>query len=385
MERVILHMDMDAFYASVEQMDDPSLKGKPVMVGGTSDRGVVSAASYEARAFGVHSAMPIFQARKQCPHGIYLPVRMKRYKEISGRVMEVLKGMTPLVEQISIDEAYMDFSGTERIWGTPVEIGGMVKAEIRKATSLTCSIGIAPNKFLAKIASDMEKPDGLTIIPTDEIPRVVASLPIGKVPGVGQRTAERLKRLGVLNLGDVRNVPEALLLKKVGSFARRLMAYASGMDPSPVRPHHDVKSISSENTLPANTEDREVLKRYLRAQSEIVGRRMRRASVRGTTVTLKLKDADFRQTTRSTTLDHPIQSSNEIYRQVLKLLTGTQAVGAYRLVGVGVSNLVPQASTSRQLSLFKRDPGKDQAWEEVERAMDRIRERFGEDAIKRGG
>ncbi|UCB51385.1 MAG: DNA polymerase IV, partial [Deltaproteobacteria bacterium] len=190
MSRVILHIDMDAFYASVEQTDNPSLKDKPVIVGGTSNRGVVSAASYEARKFGIRSAMPIFQAKQRCPDGVYLPVRMDRYQEVSRQVMDILKRFSPLVEQVSIDEAYMDISGVDKLLGLPRDIGLEVKRSIREITSLTCSIGIAPNKFLAKVASDLDKPDGLTIIPPANVPPFIKKLPVEKVPGVGKKMVQ---------------------------------------------------------------------------------------------------------------------------------------------------------------------------------------------------
>ena len=198
MERVVLHIDMDAFYASVEQLDHPELRGKPVIVGGSSNRGVVSAASYEARKFGVRSAMPIFQAKKRCPDGIFVPVRMNRYKQMSDQVMEILEKYSPTVEQVSIDEAFLDLSGLERLHGSPEQIARRIKDEIRSALSLSCSVGIAPNKFLAKVASESNKPGGMTIIPSREAGAVARSLPVGKVPGVGKKTVDRLARLKVI-------------------------------------------------------------------------------------------------------------------------------------------------------------------------------------------
>ncbi len=208
MQRMVLHIDMDAFYASVEQLDQPELRGKPVIVGGSSNRGVVSAASYEARKFGVRSAMPIFQAKRKCPQGIFVPVRMARYKEMSNQVMAILERYSPIVEQVSIDEAYLDITGLERLQGSPERIALRIKEEIRRTTSLTCSIGIAPNKFLAKVASEANKPDGLAIIPTQEAAEVAQRLPIGKVPGVGKKTVDRLSKLEVINLGDLLGTAE---------------------------------------------------------------------------------------------------------------------------------------------------------------------------------
>jgi len=385
MNRVILHIDMDAFYASVEQMDNPTLKGRPVIVGGTSHRGVVSAASYEAREFGVRSAMPIFKAKQRCPDGVYLPVRMNRYQEVSRQVMEILKRFSPLVEQVSIDEAYMDISGVDRLLGLPIDMGLEVKRSIRETTSLTCSIGIAPNKFLAKVASDLHKPDGLTIIPPEKVPKFIEKLPIEKVPGVGKKTVQTLHKMKVLTLGDVQNLSERELLKKTGKFGERLLALSRGIDETPVLAHMASKSISSEKTLSVDTNDKEILKKRLLIQSEMVGKRAREKGVKGTTVTLKLKRADFTQLTRRVTIEEATHSTNTIYEQGLKLLAQVKAPTKFRLIGIGLSNLVPVADIPRQLSLFGKTEPNDRSWENVERAMDAIKERFGRDAIKRGG
>ena len=385
MNRVILHIDMDAFYASVEQMDNPALKGKPVIVGGTSNRGVVSAASYEARKFGIHSAMPIFQAKQKCPEGIYIPVRMNRYQEVSRQVMEILRGFSPLIQQVSIDEAYMDISGVDKLLGGPRDIGLEVKNRIRETTSLTCSIGIAPNKFLAKVASDMDKPDGLTIVPPEKVPQFIDRLSIERVPGVGKKTVRTLNRMGVLTLGHIQRFSEHELLRKTGKFGERLWKLSRGIDETPVVPHRASKSISSERTLAVNTNDREVLKRQLLIQSEIVGKRAREKGVGGSTVTLKLKRADFTQMTRRVTIEKATNSTNTIYEEGLKLLDQVKSSRKFRLVGIGLSNFVPLEEVSQQLSLFGKTEPLDRSWEDVEKAMDTIKERFGRDAIKRGG
>jgi DNA polymerase-4 len=384
MNRVILHIDMDAFYASVEQMDHPSLKGKSVIVGGPSNRGVVCAASYEARKFGVRSAMPIFQAKQKCPNGVYLPVRMARYQQLSREVMDILAEFSPLVEQVSVDEAYMDISGIDRVLGPPKKTGFQIKQRIRETTSLTCSIGIAPNKFLAKIASDMEKPDGLTLIEPKEVLPFIATLPIRRVPGVGEKTVGRLGELGIHMLGDVQKIREPLLLERTGKFGRRLLNLSKGIDESPVVPYSEPKSISSEETLDKDTNDMDVLKKVLLIQSELVGRRARGKGLMGTTVTLKLKRADFRQMTRSVTMEEPTSSSNAIYEQIVKLLEGVK-VSKFRLVGVGLSNLVSTEESIKQLNLFQGVAPTKKPWAEAEKAMDAIKERFGGDAIKRGG
>lgn len=378
-------MDMDAFYASVEQWDNPDLKGKPVIVGGMSHRGVVSAASYEARKLGVHSAMPIFQAKQKCPDDIYVPVRIARYREVSNEIMHILAAFSPLIEQVSIDEAYMDLSGGNKLLGSPREIGLQIKRGIKEATTLTCSIGIAPNKFLAKIASDLEKPDGLTIIYPKDIPQFTKNLPIKKVPGVGQKTVATLHKMGVYLLADVQRIGEHMLLEKTGKFGKRLWALAKGIDDSPVVPFTESKSISSEETFSVNTDDRDILKEYLLSQSEFVGRRARAKGLRGATVTLKLKQADFIQLTRSVTLEEPTNSSNSIYEQGLKLLERIKTRTKFRLIGLALSNLVPAEELSTQMNLFQRVDLKEKSWEEAEKAMDTIKEKFGKDAIRRGG
>jgi DNA polymerase-4 len=376
---------MDAFYASVEQMDNPALKGAPVIVGGTSNRGVVSAASYEARKFGIHSAMPIFQAKQKCPDGVYLPVRMKRYQEVSRQVMEILKGFSPLIEQVSIDEAYMDISGADKLLGLPRDIGLEVKGRIRGTISLTCSIGIAPNKFLAKVASDMDKPDGLTIVPPEKVTHFIDRLSIEKVPGVGKKTVRTLNKMGVFTLGHIQQLSEHELLEKTGKFGQRLLRLSRGIDETPVVPHIASKSISSERTLSVNTNDREILKKQLLIESEIVGRRAREKGVGGTTVTLKLKWADFTQVTRRVTLEEATNSTNTIYEQGVKLLDQVKTSAKFRLIGIGLSNFVPLEDMPKQLSLFGKTGPWDRSWEDVEKAMDTIKERFGRDAIKRGG
>ncbi|MBU2498531.1 MAG: DNA polymerase IV [Proteobacteria bacterium] len=384
MKRVIVHVDMDAFYASVEQRDDPSLMGRPVIVGGTTNRGVVSAASYEARRFGIHSAMPIFEAKRKCPEGAFLPVRMGRYKQVSRSVMTVLEGYSPLVEQVSIDEAYVDISGLDRLHGSPKAIASKIKMNIKMMTSLTCSVGVAPGKVFAKIASDMHKPDGLTFIDPENLPLIIRNLPIKKVPGVGHKTAQRLRKLGVSTLSDIGTIPLTALLKEMGRFGTRLLRLSEGVDDSPVAPFNQAKSISSEETLPTNSADPNILKQELLAQAERVGKRLRDGGYKGGTVTLKLKRSDFTQIMKSITLEEPTCSTNAIYHEARKLLGEYEGSGEFRLIGVGVSNLSPVHEIPRQLSLFDGADLKAKSWKEVEKAMDTINERFGGDAIKRG-
>ena len=384
MERIVLHIDMDAFYASVEQLDHPELRGKPVIVGGSSNRGVVSAASYEARKFGVRSAMPIFQAKKRCPQGIFVPVRMHRYKEMSNRVMEILEKYSPVAVQVSIDEAYLDLTGLERLHGSPEQIARRIKEEIRRLTSLSCSVGIAPNKFLAKVASETNKPDGLTIIPSREAAKVAQSLPVGKIPGVGKKTVDRLEKLKVITLGDLLTRPETVLLKAVGKFAYTLLEFAKGTDDSAVVSHTDAKSISSEETFEENTNDFEVLRKELLVQAEEVGRRLRRNELRGSTVTLKLRRADFVRITRSISFSEPTDSTKAIYGRALGLLEAVDLSEKFRLIGIAVSGFGRTQGAAAQLNLFGGESRRGESWREVEKAMDSITEKFGHEAIKRG-
>jgi len=384
MERVVLHIDMDAFYASVEQRGRPELRGLPVIVGGTSRRGVVSTASYEARKFGIHSAMPIFEAKRRCPQGVFLPVRMERYKEVSSLIMEILNSFSPLVEQVSIDEAYLDVSGVARLYGSPKSIATKIKEEIKKATSLTCSIGIAPNKLLAKIASDTQKPDGLTIIPPDKVHSIVREIDIEKVPGVGRKTCQRLASLGVRKLGDIRKLGEKELLKEIGTFGLKLLDFSKGIDSSPVLPYTEAKSLSSEETLEKDTNNFEVLKRELLSQAEIVGRKLRSNGLKGSTVTLKLKRSDFSLSVKSLGLPRPTNSTELLYRSGVRLLKESDLSEKFRLIGLGVSRLSSIEEGEKQLNLFEILEPEAGSWKAVEKALDTIREKFGDGAIKRG-
>jgi DNA polymerase-4 len=379
---MIIHIDMDAFFASVEVLDNPDLKGRCVVVGGRSKRGVVAAASYEARKFGIHSAMPMFQARQRCKELVIVPPRRRRYKEISAKVMAIFKEYTPLVEPVSIDEAFMDVSACRRLWGSSEEIGQDLKRRVLTEVHLTCSVGIAPNKFLAKIASDMDKPDGLTVIRPEHVAAFVDTLPIGKVPGVGRATQGVLDSLGIRTLGDVNAHPEETLVRRLGKYGRRLASLARGCDPSPVNPHAPAKSVSSELTLPENTADREVLARYLLQQSEDVARQLRKHAVRAKTITLKVKHDDFKQATRSRTLPRPVRSSQTIYREACRLLDAYRLTGKLRLIGVGGSGLVAENLPS-QIGLFEKEDAEQDRWEKVDAALESIRVKYGKEVVKK--
>lgn len=378
-KRRIMHLDMDAFYAAVEQSDNPELRGKPVIVGG-SMRGVVCAASYEARRYGVHSAMPVFQARKLCPQGIFLPVRMERYKEASRIVMEILRGISPLVEQVSIDEAFADITGTERLHGPPVELAQRVKDTVREAVSLTCSIGIAPNRLLAKICSDFKKPDGLTIIEEEQVKDFLQKLPVGKIPGVGQKTGEDLKMLGIVFASDILRFSAGFWTKKFGKWGNSLYEKAQGLDNSPVEPHCTPKSISAERTLPEDTESIAELEKVLMAQAEEVGLELRKLGFTARTVTLKIKLSDFQVSARSRTLPEPFDTTEVLFNAGRRLLGDLKLRRRVRLIGIGVSNL---CSGPRQMTIggVGDETGRQKR---LDRALDLIRDRFSGDTVVRG-
>ncbi|MCE5244363.1 MAG: DNA polymerase IV [Syntrophobacteraceae bacterium] len=378
MVRRVMHVDMDAFYASVEQSDRPELKGKPVIVGG-GRRGVVSAASYEARKFGIHSAMPIFQAQRLCREGVFLPVRMERYREVSRRVMAILSEVSPLVEQISIDEAFIDITGTESLHGPPRVLAAHVKRAVMEHTSLTCSVGIAPNRFLAKIASDMNKPDGLTVLEEEDVPRLLATLPVGRLPGVGEKSARKLAEVGVVVAADVLRHPLDFWIRRLGKSGATLFEHARGIDPSPVVPDGDPKSVSAEDTFPGDTANVGKMEQWLLMQAESVGHSLRRDGFKGKTITLKVKFADFRLITRSRTIHDPTDCTQEIFETASGLLRDLKIATRVRLIGVGVSNL---CRGPRQTCLFPDAASIRHA--RVDRALDAVREKFGNDVLKRG-
>lgn len=387
---MICHVDMDAFFAAVEQMDDPSLAGKCVIIGGVSDRGVVAAASYEARQFGVRSAMPVFQAKKLCPEGVFLRPRRGRYNQVSEMVMTVLGTFSPVLEQVSIDEAFLDLAGCEGLFGPYGSIGAAIKDKVRRDVGLSCSVGIAPLKFLAKIASDMDKPDGLRVIPEEEVQDLINALPVSKVPGVGPVTAKALERMGIGFLGDAGRVDLKTLVARLGRFGYRLHELSAGIDRSRVIPVHAVKSISSEETLESDTMDMRVLENLLLKHAEDVGRQVRKKKVLAKTIFIKLKDSDFKQITRQAQLAEPSQSAEIIYRAALKLLRACGLHKPVRLAGLGVSDLV-SSDTPVQQSLFEASGfeglGNDlsgkaiKKWEQVGETVDAISERFGPGAI----
>lgn len=376
----IIHIDMDAFYASVEVKDNPSLKGKPVIVGGNRKRGVVSSASYEARKFGVHSAQPIATAARLCPHGVFLPTRMSRYKEVSDLVFEIFHRFTPLVEPLSIDEAFLDVTGSTRLFGSPENIAIDIKKMIVEEIGITASAGVGPSKFIAKIASDLNKPDALTMVAHDQAREFLDPLPIGKLWGVGKATQKALSLLGVKTVGELSSLPADILEKKFGKHGIHLHLLAKGIDNRDVEPEREVKSIGNEETYAEDILDMEVIKKELLALAIKVAQRLRNEHVKGKTVTLKVKYKDFVQITRSVTLPETIDDGGVIYQSCCDLLKKTGAgKKPIRLLGVTVS-LPKSHQDQKQLPLFNEEPVSLKK-KNLNTAIDRIYEKFGEDKI----
>ncbi|MBI5523276.1 MAG: DNA polymerase IV [Desulfarculus sp.] len=369
---------MDAFYAAVEVLDRPELAGAPVIVGGGA-RGVVSAASYPARAFGVRSAMPLFEARRRCPQGIFVPVRMERYRQMSRRVMEVLGGFSPLLEQVSVDEAYLDLRGTPVLKAGPAAAGAAIKEAVATATGLTCSVGLAPLRYLAKIASDRDKPDGLTVVA--DVEAFLATVTLKEVPGCGAKARERLGALGLGRLIELRALGRERLERLLGAFGLRLWDLAHGRDPAGVELEREIKSVSHEETFARDIADRAALAAHLLNLAEKVSRRLRRYGLAGRTVTLKLRHQDFRLVTRRQSLPQPSDVTQEIYQAARELLVAYAPRGPFRLIGLAVSGLEPAGGG--QGGLFDRqEQAKAQA---LGRAEDLVCQRFGQDALRRAG
>ena len=380
--RVILHLDMDAFFAAVEVRDNPDLAGKPVIIGHPGPRGVVATCSYEARKFGVHSAMPSATAVRLCPEGIWVRGRMERYAEISQAIRKRMRECTPLVEPISIDEAFLDLTGIVESLEGGAGIGRELKAAIVQDHGLTASVGVAPNKFLAKIASDLEKPDGLVLFPAEAVQTRLWPMPVERLWGVGPKTGEKLKAGAVNLIADLAGSPESAIASLVGRrAARHLQALSRGEDDRPVVPTREAKSLSSERTYETDLADPDEIDRAFLARSEQVARELRKDSLVARTVHIKIRTGDFTTWTRATTLAEPtdlaeriVRAARELYMERIDL----QGKGV-RLLGVGVSHLVPAGSG--QPSLFP-DPEEERA-RKLARATDEIRNRMGEKSVTR--
>ncbi|MGK5443921.1 DNA polymerase IV [Micromonospora sp. URMC 105] len=374
----ILHVDMDAFFASVEVRRRPELRGRPVVVGGVGPRGVVSSASYEARRYGVRSAMPTMRARALCPHAVYLPPDFEQYTAASRAVMQIFRDVTPLVEPLSLDEAFLDVAGARRLFGPPAEIARRIRARVAAEQGLTCSVGVAPTKFVAKLGSTRAKPDGLLVVPADRVLEFLHPLPVAALWGVGERSAETLRRLGLTTIGDLAEAPYGMLRKAVGeASATHLHELAWGRDPRSVSPEHVEKSIGAETTFDADVADPLEIRRTLLALSEKVGTRLRRAGQVGRTVSLKVRLTDFRTVNRSRTLGVPTDTAREIFDTAWGLYTVLDPGERVRLLGVRVEGLTGATETPRQLTLGAPERG----WREAEAAADAAAARFGRSVI----
>ena len=380
---MILHCDMDAFYASVEERDRPELVGKPVIVGGSPDkRGVVAAANYVARKFGVHSAMPSATAHRLCPHGVYLPPRIGYYAEVSRQIRDIFQRFTPLVEPLSLDEAFLDVTGSEHLFGSAVEIGRQIKRAIREEVRLVVSVGVAPNKFLAKIASDLKKPDALVVVEPDKVQEFLDPLPVERLWGVGKQSSKVFQQLGIHTIGQLRQWPLDALQGRFGSSGEHLWDLAHGRDDRPVVPEREAKSVSNETTFEHDIADMDVLRAWLVDLTEQVGWRLRRHGLHGRTVHLKVRFADFSTITRSQTLPEPTDITDELWRVADEMLCQRLPSGhlPVRLLGMGVSGLDDTGQV--QGMLFDGEERVRQS--QVDSVADQIKARFGTGAIRRG-
>jgi len=379
--RSILHVDMDAFYASVEVLDDPSLRGKALLVGHDGPRGVVSAASYESRKYGCRSAQPMAVAKRLCPHAIVRPVRFHRYRDVSRQVFAIFESFTPAIEPLSVDEAFLDVTGSLKLFGTAVQIAQALRTRIRNETGCTASVGVAPNKFLAKLASDLNKPDGLTIVTAENLHATLDPLPIERIWRIGPRTAERLHSLGIRTIADVRRTEKDILIRRIGDEAERFIRLANGQDDRPVVSDRSAKSIGQEQTFGEDLAEPDAVRDVMLEQSEAVAARLRKAEISAKTVTVKIRFGDFKTVTRSRTLDEATDSTREIWNTAKALFDEwARDFKPVRLIGVSTSQL---QSGPQQLGLFQ-----DQAKvrdKRLDSAVDAINRKFGKTAVRRAG
>jgi DNA polymerase-4 len=377
--RTILHVDLDAFFAAVEQRDHPELRGRPVIVGGGGGedaRGVVSAASYEARVFGIHSAMSLREAYRRCPNGVFLPVDGRRYQQASRDVMAILRRFTPQVEPISIDEAFLDVTGSAALFGDGPAIARQIKHDVRAEVGLTASVGVATTKLVAKIASDLRKPDGLVVVAPGDEAAFLAPLPISRLWGVGEKTARVLADYSVHTIGDLAALPPDLVERRFGKHGASLVERARGLDPDPVHEGDPAKSVGHEHTFDVDTSDPETIERTLLGMADGVAGRLRSAGVRASTVTVKIRDSTFRTITRQRTLPEPTDMTEPIFRAAIELARPEVRGIRVRLLGVTASNL----GEREQLALFESgEPRRRRAVE----AADILRHRYGERVVTR--
>jgi DNA polymerase-4 len=380
-ERAIIHVDMDAFYASVEQHDEPRLAGQAVIVGGLSKRGVVSAASYEARKFGVHSAMPMAQARLRCPDAVFLPVRMDRYKQVSRQVFSCFHEITPLVEGLSLDEAFLDVTGSLKLFGDIESIGAQIRQCIKATTGLTASVGMSCNKLVAKIASDLEKPGGFCHIPSDQVLQRLASLPLARLWGIGKKSRQQLHAMNIYTFDDLLRAPDEQLKLVFGNSVNELKRRAAGIDDRPVVASSNEKSIGHEQTYQNDIDTLNAAEKELLRLSDAVCARLRRHGLKGRTLTLKLRENDFTTHTRSQTFKPATDEMDVIYqlsRQLLRSWWAEKRLSRLRLIGVSVSHL----EAPNQAMLFDSELMLEH--QKIDHLTDDVRDRFGHDALKRG-
>ncbi len=379
-DRCILHLDMDAFYASVEQHDQPHLRGRPVVVGGHRRRGVVCAASYEARAFGVHSAMPMARAVQLCPQAEVLPVRMERYRQVSRRIFAIFAQFTNQIEPLSVDEAFLDVTGSRALFGSGVEIARQIRERVRIETGLVVSAGIAPNKFLAKLASEAAKPDGLKEITAEQIDDFLLSLPVSALWGVGRTAEEKLAAYGISTVAGLRTLSLEVLRRHFGKNGARLYELCRGIDARPVLSDEEIKSVGHEDTFEFDLLDPLEIRRALLSLSERVASRLRRKAMQGNRVTLKVKYADFSTITKSKTLDFGISNGSAIFQEAINLIGKTDPGMPIRLLGITLSSLEPLGSG--QTDLFE-DENRDRLYR-LDQAVDKLQAKYGKKGVLRG-
>jgi DNA polymerase-4 len=376
----ILHIDMDAFFALVEVRENPSLAGKQVIVGYDGNRGVVLSATYEARKLGVHSAMPMSRALRLAPNAVVVEPDHEKYSEVSENVMAIFESVTPLVQPLSVDEAFLDISGAKKLMGTPSQIGEVIRARVSDEQGITCSVGVASTMFVAKLATNFAKPDGLHVVPADKVIEFLHPLPIGALWGVGEKTGEQLARLGLVNVSDIANTPVKTLARVIGqAAAEHLYELAWGRDPRVVTPNQAEKSIGAERTFEADIDDPEEILAQILDLSNKVAKRLRAANYFSRTITIKVRFADFTSVTRSKSLPSSTDLATDIYATSKSLFEAMHLQRArIRLVGVRATGLVPTSESSVQLEFSNRDSG----WREAEAAMDQVSLKFGNSAVK---
>ncbi len=386
----IIHLDLDAFFASVEQRDNPAYRGKPLIVGGisggkgNSNRGVVCAASYEARKYGVHAGMPIWEARQKCHKGIFIPSQLNKYVEASKKFFQICSTYTPLIEPLSIDELFLDVSGCESLFGSSEIIGRKIKERVWRELEIKVSVGIAENKFLAKIATNLGKPDGFYIIPSKDIQKILYPLPVSSLWGIGKKTEELLKKSGIYQVEQLARMPDSILENLLGKNGKKMKLLAQGIDKSPVTPPSTAKSIGKETTFGTNITEKTVLIKELLKISQLVGYTARKKGYKGRTITLKIRFHNFITFNRSKTLENPTHIDDIIFKTVVELLDKVRhKKGGVRLLGIKLSNLTSGNERKQLKFLRDEEDKKDDKLQQLTQSLDKIREKFGSKAITR--